>query len=72
MQSIKYCSTLTPYKNVQMYTRAMRMPELALKELMHPLLADNLQTGIIAKLADNLYYGVNSPDKILENWSSIM
>ena len=48
-----------------MYTRcAMGMPgsETALKELVNLVLGDLLQDGIVAKLADDLYCGADSPN----------
>ena len=51
----------------------MGMPgsETALEELMCRILGDLLQDGIVAKLADDLYCGGNTPQELLENWHRI-
>lgn len=73
--SMKYCGVVTPYRGVRVYTRcAMGMPgsETALEELMCRVLGDCLQDGIVAKLADDLYCGADSPEQLLDNWKRVM
>jgi hypothetical protein len=46
--------------------------ETALEELMCRILGDSLEDGIAAKLADDLYYGADSPEELLINWKRIL
>ena len=48
----------------------MGMPgsETALEELMCLVLGDLVAEGIVAKLADDLYCGGNTPEELLNNW----
>ena len=74
-KSMKYCGVVTPFRGVRVYTRSiMGMPgsETALEELMCCVLGDLLQAGVVAKLADDLYCGGNSPEELLKNWSSVL
>lgn len=69
-QSLKYCSIITPYRGIRVYTRcAMGMPgtETAVEELMCRVLGDCLQDGYVAKLADDLYCGGQTVDELLYN-----
>ena len=73
--SLKYCGIVTPYRGVRVYTRsAMGMPgsETALEELMCRILGDLLRDGIVAKLADDLYCGADSPEQLLQNWERVL
>lgn len=73
--SMKYCGIATPFRGVRVYTRcAMGMPgsETALEELMCRVLGDCLQDSIVAKLADDLYCGEDSPEELLANWTRIL
>lgn len=73
--SMKYCGVVTPFRGVRVYARsAMGMPgsETALEELMCRVLGDLLQAGVVAKLADDLYCGGNSPEELLDNWTSVL
>ena len=73
--SLKYCGVATPFKGVRVYVRsAMGMPgsEVALEELMCRVLGDLLQEGVIAKLADDLYCGGNTPEELLNIWRRIL
>ena len=73
--SLKYCGVVTPFRGVRVYTRcAMGMPgsETALEELMCRVLGDLLQEGVVAKLADDLYCGGDSPQELLHNWSRVL
>ena len=72
---MKYCGVATPFRGVRVYTRcAMGMPrsETALEELMCRVLGDFLQDGIVAKLADDLYCGGNTPEELLCNWERVL
>ena len=65
--SMKYCGVATPFRGVRVYARsAMGMPgsETALEELMSRVLGDLLKEGIVAKIADDLYCGRNSPSNL--------
>ena len=73
--SLKYCGVATPFKGVRVYTRcAMGMPgsETALEELMCRVLGDLLHNGCVAKIADDLYCGGNSPSELLANWRQVL
>ena len=52
----------------------MGMPgsETALEELMCRVLGDSLQKGSIAKLADGLYCGGDTPEELLANWCEVL
>lgn len=72
---MKYCGVATLYRGTRVYVRsAMGMPgsETTLEELMCRVLGDLLQAGVIAKLADDLYCGGNTPDELLENWIKVL
>lgn len=73
--SMKNCGIATPYRGVRVYTRCARgMPgsETALEELMCRVLGDSLRDGTVAKLADNLYCGDNTPKELLGNWERVL
>ena len=70
-ESLKYCGISTPFKGTRVYTRcAMGMPgsETALEELMCRVFGDMLASGAVAKLADDLYIGGNTPEELAERW----
>ena len=72
---MKYCGVATPLRDVRVYTRcAMGMPgsETALEELMCRILGDYLQEGFVAKLADDLFCGGDTPDELLQNWERVL
>ena len=74
-ESMKYCGVATPFKGVRVYTRtAMGMPgsETALEELLSQVLGNLIQEGVVAKLADDLYCGGNTPEDLLINWDSLL
>ena len=52
----------------------MGMPgsETALEEMMCRVLGDLIQEGCVAKLADNLYCGGDSPETLLTNWRRVL
>ena len=71
-ESMKYCGIATPFWGVRAYTRcAMGMPgsETALEELMCRVPRDCLQDRIVAKLAEDLYCGADTPGELLQNES---
>ena len=73
--SMKYCGVATPFKGVRVYVRsAMGMPgsETALEELMCRVLGPLLQDGVVAKIADDLYCGGNTPLELLQNWKKVI
>ena len=73
--SMKFCGVATPYKGIRVYTRsAMGMPgsETCLEELMSRVLGHLVEEGCVAKLADDLYCGGNSPEEALHNWSRVL
>ena len=74
-ESMKYCGVVTPFRGVRVYTRsAMGMPgsETALEELMCRILGDLLVEGVVAKLADDLYCGGDTPEELLHNWARVL
>ena len=74
-ESMKYCGVVSPFKGVRCYTRcAMGMPgsETALEELMCRVLGDLVQTGGVAKIADDLYCGGETVDELLSVWESVL
>ena len=69
--SMKYCGVATPFRGVRVYARsAMGIPgsETALEELMCRVLGHLLEEGVVAKIADDLYCGGNTPQELLLNW----
>ena len=52
----------------------MGMPgsEKALEELMCRVLGELIQEGIVAKIADNLFCGGNTPTELLANWRRVL
>ena len=74
-ESMKYCGVATPFKGVRVYVRsAMGMPgsETALEEVMSRVLGPLLQDGSVAKIADDLYCGGNTPQELLCNWKKVL
>ncbi|XP_066029493.1 uncharacterized protein [Pocillopora verrucosa] len=74
-ESMKYCGVATPFKGVRVYARsAMGMPgsETALEEVMCRVLGPLLQDGVVAKIADDLYCGGNTPLELLHNWKRVL
>ena len=63
-ESMKYCGVATPFRGFRVYAGlAMGMPgsEIALEELMCRVLGDLIHEGVVAKIADDLYGGADSP-----------
>ena len=74
-ESMKYCGVATPFEGVRVYVRsAMGMPgsETALEEVMSRFLGPLLQDGSVAKIADDLYCGGNTPRELLHNWKRVL
>ena len=72
---MKYCGVATPFKGIRVYTRStMGMPgsETCIEELMSRVLGDLIQEGCVAKIADDLYVGGNSPIEALDNWRRVL
>ena len=70
-ESMRYCGVATPFKGIRMYTRAaMGMPgsETALEELMSAVLGDQVYSGNVVKIADDLYIGSDSVDTAITAW----
>jgi len=73
--SMKYCGITTPFKAVRVYVRsAMGMPgsDTAPEELTFSVLGQPLQDGVLAKIADDLHCGRDTPLKLLENWQQVL
>ena len=74
-ESMRYCGVATPFKGVRVYGRgAMGMPgtETALEELMCRILGDQMATGHVAKLADDIYCGGQSVDEVRLVWENVL
>ena len=52
----------------------MGMPgsETALEEMMCRVLGDFIEEGFVAKLADDLYCGGDTPEALLNNWRRVL
>ena len=73
--SMKYTGVATPFKGIRVYGRgAMGMPgtETALEELMCRILGEQLASGGVAKVADDLYVGGSSPEEALREWECVL
>ena len=46
--------------------------ETDLEEFICRVLGEHIQAGFVSKLADDLYFGGNSPDKLLKNWTKVL
>jgi hypothetical protein len=74
-ESMKFCGVATPFRGVRVYVRcAMGMPgsETALEELMNRILGQLVQIGVVAKIADDLYCGGDTPAQALEAWEAVL
>lgn len=73
--SRRFCGVATPFKGIRVYMRsAMGMPgsETSLEEVMSRVIGDLIEEGCVAKLADDLYVGGNTPVEILHNWERVL
>ena len=76
-EAMKYCSIATPFRGVRVhvYARsAMGMPDsqTALEELMCRALGVLIHEGVVAKIADDLYWGADSPKELLHHWKRVL
>ena len=74
-ESMKYCGVATPFKGVRVYVRSamgMAGSETALEEVMCRVLGPLLQDGSVAKIADDLYCGGNTPQELPHNWRRVI
>lgn len=70
-ESQKYCGVATPFRGVRIYQRyAMGMPGSE-TPLMCCILGDLLLGGIVAKIADDMYVGGDTPSELLHNWKRV-
>ena len=46
--------------------------ETALEELMSRVLGEFIQEGFVAKVADDLYVGANTPEEQIKKWERIL
>jgi predicted aspartyl protease len=73
--SKKFCGVHTPYKGLRVYNvGCMGLPgvEVALEELTCLLLGDLVAQGKVAKLADDLYIGGETPEELLKNFEQVL
>ena len=73
--SLKYCGVATHFRGICVYTTsAIGMPgsETALEEMMCRVLGDFIEEGFVAKLADDLYYGGDTPEALPNNWRRVL
>ena len=70
--SMKYCGVSTPFKGIRVYTMGMPGSETCLEELMSRILGDLIQQGRVAKIADDLYVGGNTPEEALFNYACVL
>ena len=74
-QSMKYCGVATPFPGMHVYTRCavgMHNVETALEELMCGVMGNFIQEGSVAKLADDLYCGGNTPKELLSTGQKVL
>ena len=73
--SKRYCGVHTPYKGLRVYNvGCMGLPgvEVALEELTCLILGDLVKEGRVAKIADDLLIGGNSPEELLRNFEEVL
>ena len=73
--SIKYYGDATPFGGIHVYNRsAMGVPgsATALEEMMCRVLGDLIQEGYVAKIADDLYCGGETPKEHLCTWTKVL
>ena len=73
--SYKYCGVCTPFKGVRVYVRpSMGMPgsETALEQMMSLVIGDLLAEGVMAKVADDLFVGGETPEQLLNNYVRLL
>ena len=73
--SLKFCGVCTPFKGVRVYVRpSMGMPgsETALEQMMSLVVGDLMTEGILAKVADDLFVGGDTPEHLLDNYARLL
>lgn len=73
--SQKFCGVHTPYRGLRVYNvGCMGLPgvEVALEELTCLLLGDMVKEGKVAKLADDLFVGGDTPEELLKNFEQVL
>ena len=73
--SMKYAGIVSPYRGTFVYQRAvMGLPgsEASLECLLSRILGDLMLKGNVVKLADDLYIGADTVDKLLETWKQVL
>ena len=73
--SKKFCGVHTPYKGLRVYNvGCMGLPgvEVALEELTCLLLGDMVQENKVAKTADDLFIGGQTPEELLLNFERVL
>ena len=71
LQSLKYVGVVSPFRGTLVYQRAvMGLPgsESTLENLLCRILADLMIEGSCIKLADDLYFGADTIEKLLSAW----
>ena len=74
-ESMKYCGVATPFRGTRVHTRcAMGMlgSEVALEELMCPIMGSLVMEGSMAKIADDMYIRGNSIPELANNWKQFL
>ena len=73
--SQKYCGVHTPFRGLLVYNvGVMGLPgvEVALEELTCLILGDLVKEGRVAKIADDLFVGGNSPEELQSNLQEVL
>jgi hypothetical protein len=73
--SQRFCGVHTPYRGLLVYTvGVMGLPgvEVALEELTCLILGDMVKEGKVAKIADDLFVGGNSPEELKSNFQEVL
>lgn len=73
--SMPYLATVTPFKGLRVYLRsAMGMPGSSeyLQELTARVFGDFMQEGFVTMIADDLFVGANTIDKLSDNWNKVL
>ena len=75
LSSKRYCGVHTPFKGLRVYNvGCMGLPgvETALEELTCLLFGDLVKSGKVAKLADDIFIGGETPAELLENFEQVL
>ena len=73
--SMKYCGVVTPATGLLVYcSGCMGLPgvEVALEELTCLLFGDLVMEGVVAKVADDLFIGGDSPSELISNFGKVL